>query len=325
MDSTLTDEQYGRNLFSSHLNIHHLLTHRPAPLDFVLPGLPAGSTGLIVGPGGVGKTMLELQTALGVACGESVCGGLFNGNGGGVAPESAPAKVVLVVAEESMAVIWGRLHAIVSTLASSPLLKCAHCHPDQLLELWVANLKIHALAGTGPAPLMDKAFVRTRHFYDLQGACEGARLVILDPLRQFHQCDENDSAAMTSMAQHMQLLATGSGSAVIGAHHTNRNSGAMGLGDTAGASRGSSALTDAVRWQLNLSVPTIDSAKRFGIGVHERNRFLLVDLAKGNYAAPQDTQVLQRLAGGVLARFDAEPVNGTTDTRGRAANAYSRR
>jgi RecA-family ATPase len=318
--ATSTPEPQNANRFSNRLDIRHILTHRPPTLDYVLPGLLASSTGLIVGPGGVGKTMLELQIALGIASGESICGGLFESAPSGVALEPEAAKVVLVVAEESLGVIWQRLHAIVSTLVSDARMGCNHCNPDAMLELWHANLHIHALAGMGPVPLMGKGFERTAHFHDLQRVCEGARLVILDPLRQFHQCEENDSAAMTCLAQHMQSIATSAVSAVLGAHHTNRASGALGFGDTAGASRGSSALTDAVRWQLNLSAPTKDGAKYHGIAEQERKNHLLVDLPKANYVAPQKTRVLQRLDHGVLVcvdegGFDAQTPNGKTYRR----------
>ena len=79
----------------------------------------------------------------------------------------------------------------------------------------------------------------------------------------------------------------------------------MGQSDTAGAARGSTALTDGVRWQLNLSRPTRESAKYHGIPDDERGRFVLADIAKANYLPPQHTEVLERLAGGVLTVRDA--------------------
>lgn len=319
--ATSTLESQGASLFASRLDIRHILTHRPPALDYVLPGLLASSTGLIVGPGGVGKTMLELQIALGLACGESICGGLFEGSPNGGALEQDAGKVVLVVAEESQGVIWERLHAIVTTLKGESRMGCSHCNLDAMLDLWDTNLHIHALAGTGPAPLMDKGFARTQHFHDLQRVCDGARLVILDPLRQFHQCEENDSAAMTTLAQHMQSLASSAGPAVVGAHHTNRASGTMGMGDTAGASRGSSALTDAVRWQLNLSAPTKEGAKHHGIDEVERKHYVLVDLPKANYIAAQKTRVLERLARGVLVCAD----EGGFDEPSRSGKSYRRK
>lgn len=56
-------------VFGHPLNIAHLLSNPPPTLDFVLPGLTSGSVGTLIGPGGVGKTMLELQVAVLLATG----------------------------------------------------------------------------------------------------------------------------------------------------------------------------------------------------------------------------------------------------------------
>ncbi|MDO8775985.1 MAG: AAA family ATPase [Burkholderiaceae bacterium] len=288
------------NAFAERLNIEHILTTSPPPQDQVLPGLLAGTAGLMVGPGGVGKTMFELQIALAIASGESVCGGLFESQSQGAVMAHAPGKVVLVLAEESVGVVWHRLHAIVATLAGNARMRCTQCSPAELLELWSQNLHIYTLDGQAPTQLMDGGYASTQAVSDLTKVSEGARLVMLDPLRQFHSCDENDSAAMTSLTHILREIAFDSGAAVTATHHTNRASSNQGMGDTAGASRGSTALTDGVRWQLNLSALTRDAAKLHGIDEAQRNRYLLVDLPKANYLAPQKPALLERLAGGVL-------------------------
>jgi len=299
------------NPFASRLNIEHILTTSPPLQDHVLPGLLAGTAGMIVGPGGVGKTMLELQIALAIAAGESICGGLFKNDATDAFMVHKPGKVVLVTAEESLEVIWHRLHAIVSTLARNTRLRCDHKTPSDMLVLWKENLHIFPMSGMPPVQLMDCAFERTNAFAQLATACEGARLVILDPIRQLHQCDENDSCAMTAMVQTFQMLAKRTGASVVGAHHTNRASANLGLGDTAGASRGSTALTDGVRWQMNLSNLTKDIAKQRGVPDGDRSRYMMVDIAKANYLPPQKSVMLERLAGGVLALAE----NGVEETR----------
>ena len=45
------------------LNIRAALSERLKPVDFVLPGLPSGSTGALLAPGGTGKTMLGKRPA----------------------------------------------------------------------------------------------------------------------------------------------------------------------------------------------------------------------------------------------------------------------
>lgn len=293
------------NPFSRHLDIRHILTNSPPPQDHVLPGLLAGTVGMLAGPGGVGKTMFELQVAIAVACGESYCGGLFQGGAVGSLVSSKPGKVVMVAAEESVDLLWSRIHAIVATLAERQELFGSRTDAQSLMDMWIENLHIYPLAGFSRVELLSRDLEVTENAKQLRAACEGARLVILDPIRQLHACDENDSGAMTALVQHLHLLASRTKAAVLFAHHTNRASATMGQGDSAGAARGSTALTDGVRWQLNLSRPTRESAKYHGIPEDERGRFVLADIAKANYLPPQRTEVLERLEGGVLAVRDA--------------------
>jgi len=147
--------------------------------------------------------------------------------------------------------------------------------------------------------------VTTDFFSALCEFCKGARLVIIDPLRRLHDGDENSSAAMTDVVQILEALAKQTGAAVIVAHHVNKASHFNDSGNSAGASRGSSALTDAVRWQLNLSGMSEKDAKAFRItGQHKS--YLRVDFAKANYIAPEPTIWLRRQEGGVLTRIFLE-------------------
>jgi RecA-family ATPase len=260
---------------------------------------------MLAGPGGVGKTMLELQIAMAVACGGKYCGGLFHRGSVASLVSSKPGKVVMVAAEESVDLIWSRLHAIVATLHERQELLGFEGDAETLMAMWAENLRIYPLAGLSRVELLSRELELTDSAKQLRTACEGARLVILDPIRQLQACDENDSGAMTAVVQSLQVLASRTSAAVMFAHHTNRASAAMGQSDTAGAARGSTALTDGVRWQLNLSRPTRESAKYHGIPDDERGRFVLADIAKANYLPPQHTEVLERLAGGVLTVRDA--------------------
>lgn len=290
------------NPFKKQLDIRYTLMTKPPAQDHVLPGLLAGTVGMLAGPGGVGKTMFELQVALAVACGGNICGGMFDGGATGALMSTRPGKVVMVVAEEAVDVIWHRLHAVFSTLY--PDLLGINMEPEELLNLLVENLNIYPLAGVPRVTLMDQDLIPANSFKQLMTACEGARLVMLDPIRRFHTSDENNSGAMTALVQLLQEISSRTKAAVMFAHHTNRASTQLGQGDTAGAARGSTALSDGVRWQLNLSKPTRDMAKRMGIAEDDAGRYVMADIAKSNYLPPQQTVMLERRTGGVLIRAD---------------------
>lgn len=307
--------------FSTPLDVSALLTTPQQPLDHVLPGLLAGSVGMLAGPGGMGKTMLELQLAVALATGTPACGGLF----AEVMSPSAPARVVLVTAEEPVPVLQHRLRAIVHASLTAHERFGITLDFASFVERLDANLQLFASAPHAYT-LLDRGLQPTSVLDDLTEACVGARLVFLDPLRQFHDGEENDSAAMNRLVQTLRQLAMATGAAVVFAHHTTKASAFAGMGDAAAAARGSSALTDGVRWQINLSRLSPEQAKVVSVPEAAPGHLLLLDVAKSNYLAPYPTQVLERLPGGVLARCDtASPQPGATKTRGQSRPGQAKR
>lgn len=278
------------NPFGRSLNIAHMLRNSPPALDHVLPGLLAKTVGLLVGPGAVSKTMLALQVGIAMATGTHLLGGLVGGKG-----QSSPQRVVLVLAEESAEIVWHRLHAIASVQ-----LAAAGIDPDASAELLERNLVIHALAGGGQVNLLGDCWERTSSGEQLRDACAGARLVILDPVRDFHNADENDSTSMKALTRHIASYAASTGAAWLLVHHTSRAAAVNGFGGSADAGRGSTALTNAVRWQMNLSRPTRESAKQHGIPFDLLKESVLLDVPKANYVETPGTLVARRGPHGVL-------------------------
>ncbi|MBS0473832.1 MAG: AAA family ATPase, partial [Proteobacteria bacterium] len=281
-----------KNPFSSPLNIGHMLRHAPPSLDHVLPGLLAATVGLLVGPGAVSKTMLALQVGIAMATGTPLLDGLVGSTSAG---PSRPQRVVLVLAEESAHVVWHRLHAIASVQ-----LAVTGVDPDTAAELLGQNLVVHALAGGDQVNLLGDCWEKTPSGELLRKACDGARLVILDPVRDFHNADENDSTAMKALARHIASYAASTGAAWLLVHHASRAAALNGYGGSADACRGSTALTNAVRWQMNLSRPTRETAKQHGIPANLVNQTVLVDIPKANYVETAGTLVVRRGPHGVL-------------------------
>lgn len=281
-----------RNPFAQSLDVTRVLTQSPPSFDEVLPGLLAGTVGAIVAPGGLGKTMLLLQTSVGLASGTPVCDGLFQS-----AAPPLPQKVVVVCAEESRDVLAHRLHAIALTLAKLPAAARRDC-----LAALDQNLHLVGLDGDPEVALVSAELEATQAVEHLLTVCEGARLVVLDPLRQFHLGDENSSLVMNRVVQVLRHVAGRTGAAVIVAHHANRASSVEGLGDSAGAARGSTALTDGVRWQLNLWKPTPAMLEAHDVRPTEAYRHVALSYAKTNHLARTGyASLLCRQAGGVLS------------------------
>lgn len=293
-----------KNVFGPALNISYLLSH-PAPTpDFVLPGLVAGSVGMLSGPGGVGKTMLELQLAVSLAAGLSRHDGLLGHDWGENLPD-APQRVILVAAEEPIEVIWGRIHAIVHSLNLRNTLPSDMSWDEFLLRLQ-ANLHIHALGGAERVELIDGNLAPTEAVSDLLEIAQSARLVIVDPLRQVHLQDENHSNAMSAVVSVFKRVARKTNAAVLFAHHHSRAASTHGYGDSAEASRGSTALTDDARWQLNVTHPNKDLLKQFGVESGGGHEYVSVHNAKSNYQARRAPFLLRRTVSGVLVPVEVK-------------------
>ncbi len=276
------------SLANYRLDVRAALTAPPPNLDYVLPGLLAATVGALVGPGASGKTMLLMQTACDIAAGAPIGGGILTT--GFLYGEGAP--VVLVFAEESRAVMHHRLQAAIQGMQSMQEFKTADAC-SELAERLSQNLRIYPLGGAG----WSTRWSAGRSQGDAKAmieACEGARLVVVDPLRRFHAGEENDAAHMSAVVETFEGIATATGAAVILSHHTNRNSALAGAGELASAARGSSALTDGVRWQANLSAINEPMAARLGIAESERTSFVRLDIAKANYMSIPPHTVLRR-------------------------------
>jgi len=240
----------------------------PKP-DFVLPGLEPEMFGLIVAPGGTGKTFFGLDVAVSVALGRDIAGGLF--------PATTPAKAVYVAAEESGRMLARRLRIL--TRADERTSEDLH---RNLLVLPLLGEDGHLIKKGEATPL----------FEQVKAHAAGARLIIVDPVRLLHDGEENDSTSAALFVKVMGQLAKACGAAVIGIHHANRASS-----DNAGsqnAARGSSALVDGARWQLNLSRMSDKDAKDHDVPDAERIRYVALDVAKANYLASSPRRWLKR-------------------------------
>ena len=260
------------------LDIAGALEHEPPPLDFVLPGYVAGSVGSIVAAGATGKTMLALQIAVHVAGGEDT---LALAGVAGWTPTTG--RVLYLSGEDPADVIAGRVHAIGGYM------------PDADARARVASsLRIAPLVGYGAR--IDQGEWRSW----IEKEAIDARLVIIDTLRRFHGQDENDGGAMAELLAHLEHICRVGGTSIVFLHHVSKASALNGAAGEQQASRGSSVLTDNVRWQANLATMSEREAKAAGVPDDQRRRFVRLAFPKVNYGPPVADLWFQRERGGVL-------------------------
>lgn len=257
------------------IDILQAFEQTPPPLDFVLPGLLAGTVGGIVSPGGAGKSMLALELSILVATGHDL-----SGFSGGVQRHTG--RVCFLAAEDPQIALQHRLHALGQ-----------HLNGDQREQV-AESIEIQPLAGEACDLL---ASDWAAHVEQLATGC---RIMFLDTLRRFHQLDENDSGQMAHLIGVLEGIAKRTGCAMVFLHHASKSAAMNGQGDMQQASRGSSVLVDNVRWQMYMAGASKDEAKRLDIDEEMRGFFVRTGVSKQNYGAAVADVWMRRAEGGVL-------------------------
>lgn len=240
------------------IDIIAAMTTKPNRIDYLLPGLVAGTVGALVSPGGTGKSAFALQLCAQVAGGRDTLGL-------GSLPKG---KAIYLAAEDPEIIILHRLFALGELCNSTerdplqdrliiePLLKD---HPDILKDDW--HLRIKTMAAD-------------------------ARLICIDTLRMFHSGQENDSGAMTEVVARMKRICAETGATILFLHHVNKFSGLTGQGAEQQASRGSSVLVDNVRWQGYMVNMSEAEARDLGIAENRCGYYVRFGVSKHNYGRP---------------------------------------
>lgn len=212
---------------------------------------------------------------------------------------SGPAAVL--AAEEDAAMLRERLRALVDCIGSP---SSGVEDPRAAVGSLIDRLSVYPMRGMLPEIVgwdQNTGYVPDPRWLDaLAAVADGHRILFLDPLRRFHALDENNGAAMTRIIQTLEAVSIQTGCAVVVVHHVSKISMWQGHGTEQQAARGSSALTDAVRWQVNIHTMTDDEAKTLGIPVADRRLYMHAELAKCNYSAPLPDAWFRRVPGGIL-------------------------
>ncbi len=258
------------------INLQSLMTTPPPEIDFVFNTLPAQSVGMLVSPGGLGKSMLTLEILTAVATGKDITEGAINVKKTG--------KCAYLCLEDSNIVLHNRIWNLMAFL-----------HPDER-KLLTENLSIYARKGI--FELADpQGNIIQKNLDALKKIAEGRRLVVIDTLRRAHSADENSSGQMTTLLQAFEVVAQETGCAILAIHHTAKTQGSK--------SRGTTALYDNIRFQINLEKLSEKEAKREEISHKQLHKYVKLVHEKSNYGPIEAPKILKRIDHGVLKLRDA--------------------
>jgi RecA-family ATPase len=267
------------------LDIRKSFTEQPPALDFVLPGMIAGTVGALVAQGGAGKSWIALELGIAVAGGPDLLEMGIPRHG----------QVLYLPAEDPSLAISHRLYAAREAVAGSI---------DQLAEA----LEIVPLMGRA-VDLMIPAWSDA-----LARMAEGKRLVVIDTLRRFHSADENSAGEMARLLGVLEHICGQTGTSIMFLHHTAKGAALNGAGDAQQASRGSSVLVDNVRGgQFNLSGMSDAEARAHGVDPGDRKGFTRLVQAKANFGAPMPDRWFRRIEGGLLVPARLERLDEAGD------------
>lgn len=239
--------------------------------------MPKGIVASVVGAGGIGKTHWLTQLALSITMEEPFLGNYQIKKAGCVA---------LILGENSYDDIHRLLRKTIKGFFSEDL------SPEDKQKIDKAKSRLAPMSVTSiNASFIDRNG-NTSKFYNQFLNClidiepdEGFSCIILDPASRFMGPDaEKDNASATlfiSLLEKITQSLKGKPTVLFG-HHMNKNASFPGNTTTANASRGASALTDGVRWQMNLD------------RIEDNKNQIKMNVTKTNHTAYPDEQILTR-------------------------------
>lgn len=118
-------------------------------------------------------------------------------------------------------------------------------------------------------------------------------VLILDPLVELHDAEENDNTALRAVMAKFRQLAIQYNLALVLIHHARKGSGSA-AGDP-DSLRGASSIVGAARVVLTVLTMDEEQAGKLGINPKDRARYFRVDGAKSNYAPLHEAEWFERV------------------------------
>lgn len=255
------------------------------PIDAVFDtGLVTGTMGLLIAPGGTGKSYLALQLALSVALGKSLLPGFTPMRRG---------PVLCCFGEDDRHELARRLKAICNAHNIDPSTVTTAIREGRLFFILGKAEALLQFNIGGTAILSEAHEELTRRCTERE-----YRLVVVDPIVGWAGVpNENDNSQMQLAAQALVELAKACGGAVLGVHHQGKQSSHS--RDTSVATgRGATSLTDASRWQATLR--PLDASNKFGIAKEDLPRYVELHIGKNSYFERDGRPLYLKRHGGAL-------------------------
>lgn len=237
--------------------------------------LPQGKVGMLIGEGGVSKTMALVDLMIAVATGGAWLGTYDVAEGG---------RVLALLGEEDLEEVQRRSY-YVARATGSPIPK-----PGSIVALPLAGIPCSLIEMDERGNPVDTVFLEwLRSYVSEHGPFA---LTVLDPLSRFAGCDvEGDNGAATRFVQALESIATGCSTTVLVAHHTSKIARLLGGAMTSSAARGATAIVDGMRWCAAMAVERVDAE---GVGLDDLKETARFSVTKSNYSAKGESFLLRR-------------------------------
>lgn len=268
--------------------------------DFVFGPGQAGDVLLLSGADGSGKFWVASSAGLTVATGKSVCG-IFD------APRHS-GRVIYFAGEDRRADYGIRLSSIAAHSRLHDGIDLSKIEDDfELLPMLGQRLPLVSKRGDGYEVTDNGRWFAER--------CRARRMVIIDPLRMFHNLEESDGPGMDFLVRWLVSTAMDNGQIILVVHHSSQSS-ILNSRDDHHAGRGATDFPAGCRGVWTLRGVTDDEAESLG---GPRIDFRTLLNGKASHARESDRVFLARGVGGVLYRAWASPsqAEGQRQQKGR--------
>lgn len=260
------------------------------PPDFVVSPLQRGNVGIISGADGSGKSFLALELAASVALGMSV-GGIFD-----VPPTRQ--RALYIAGEDMDADHLRRMQTLSRMLKESGIRDIK------------SELDVRPLLGKR-RPLLTKTrdgYAKTPAAARFAQQVKGYDIVILDPLRMFHDIEENDGVGMDILVRMLVDIAMKNQQVIVVIHHASQSAILDGRSDHH-AGRGATDFPAGCRAAWTLRGMTQKEAEAGGIDEESRGDWKVLINGKASHGPGAGTTWLRRQAGGILVKSSYEPAD----------------